>query len=105
MDSDHALRYTQRSGQATPTNTPLGRREHIRDAQANGEWQRVASLLHEAHTNQEWHGCGLSSWSEYVQTIPISRMHDWRLRLVARNGYAKAGYSYRAAYKAAQQHR
>jgi hypothetical protein len=91
LPSDRPTWHNTSSGQATPTNTPLGRREQIRDAQQSGEWQRVASLLHEAHTHQEWHGCGLSSWSAYVQTIPLSRIHDWRLRLIARSGYAEAG--------------
>jgi hypothetical protein len=102
LPSDRPIWHNTVSGQTTPTNTPLGRRERIRDAQAHGEWQRVASLLHEAHTNQEWLGCGLSSWSAYVETIPMSRMHDWRLRLIARSGTARVGYSYRAAYREAK---
>jgi hypothetical protein len=90
------------TGQATPKHSPIGRRETIRDSLEQGDWQTAAHHLHQAHSAQEWLGCGLSSWSAYVQTIPISRMHDWRLRLTARKGTNQAGYSYRAALRAAR---
>lgn len=86
-------------GRLRPKVTPLGRREHIRDAQDHGDWQRVASLLHQAHTHQEWLGCGLSSWTEYVQTLPMSRMHDWRLRRAAMLGLNQPCYTLREAMR------
>jgi hypothetical protein len=65
-------------------------------------WQQAAQHLHEAHTCQEWLGCGLSSWSAYVQTIPLSRMYDWQLRFVHRSGVAGVSYSFRAALELAK---
>lgn len=81
--------------------SPLGRREEIRLALELGDWRQAAAHLHQAHTHQEWRGCGLSSWTEYVETIPLSRMHDWRLRLIHRTGTTEAGYNYRQALAAA----
>jgi hypothetical protein len=71
-------------------------------ANADSLRQQAAHHLHEAHTGQEWLGCGLSSWSAYVQTIPLSRMYDWQLRFVHRSGVAGVSYSFRAAYREAK---
>jgi hypothetical protein len=102
LPSDHPTWHNTATGQATPTHSPISRRETIRDSLDQGDWQAAAHHLHQAHTGQEWHGCGLSSWSAYVQTIPISRMYDWQLRFVARSGVAGTSYSFRAAYREAK---
>jgi hypothetical protein len=102
LPSDHPTWHNVVAGQATPTHSPIGRRETIRDSLETGDWQTAAQHLHEAHTGQEWLGCGLSSWSAYVQTIPLSRMYDWQLRFVARSGVAGTSYSFRAAYREAK---
>jgi hypothetical protein len=105
LPSDRPTWHNTRTGQATPKHSPIGRRETIRDSLEHGDWQQAAQHLHEAHTCQEWLGCGLSSWSAYVQTIPLSRMYDWQLRFVHRSGVAGVSYSFRAAFREAQHQR
>jgi hypothetical protein len=102
LPSDHPIWQTSRTGQATPKHSPIGRREQIRDSLEQGDWQQAAHHLHEAHTSQEWLCCGLSSWTAYVQTIPLSRMYDWQLRFVHRSGVAGTSYSFRAALELAK---
>jgi hypothetical protein len=81
---------------------PLERREIIRKALEQQDWRVAANNLHQAHTRRECLNCGLRSQLEYVETLGISRMHNWRLRLIARSGHAEVGYTYRGALKYAR---
>lgn len=102
FDADREPCYGSHVGAVRPTLSPLGRRELIRAAFEAGEWQVAAANLHQANITAEWRGCGLRSWSAYLESLPISRMYDWQLRFVHRTGTVQPSYTFRAALKHAR---
>ena len=89
-------------GELRPRVTPLGRREHIRDALEHGDWATAAEELATArHRAEHRMVAGITSWSAYVETLGISRMHAWRLILIAATEQTRVGYNYRQALQAA----
>jgi len=89
-------------GELRPRVTPIGRRDIIRDALETGDWATAAEQLAEArHRAEHRMVAGITSWSAYVESLGISRMHGWRLCLIAATEQTRMGYNYRQALEAA----
>jgi hypothetical protein len=67
----------------SPCPTALLEQAHLIGAHhLRGEWWTVAQLLHTAQAEVRQTG----SWNGFLAEVPISRMHAWRLLLLAETG-------------------
>lgn len=67
----------------SPCPTALLEQAHLIGAHhLRGEWWITASLLRQVHAEERGNGL----WTGFLAEIPMSRMHAWRLLLLAETG-------------------